>query len=95
MFSSIVSAQAILDYIRRSDLEIVVLVEGTESVTSNKLQARYSYAADDIVTNCAFSPCVVEGQDGSALVDFEKFQQLVPLDEHMAEQNCVFMQSIL
>ena len=73
----------------------MVLVEGTESVTSNKLQARYSYAADDIVTNCAFSPCVVEGPDGSALVDFEKFQQLVPLVENTANEECVFMQSIL
>lgn len=32
----IVTAQMILDHIRRNDLEIVVLVEGTESVTSNK-----------------------------------------------------------
>lgn len=95
IYNTLVSAQAILNFIQRSDFEIVVLIEGTESVTSNKLQARFSYAASDILTNFAFAPCVVEGEDGCALVDFEKFHQLVPLDEHTVEQDSLFMQSIL
>ena len=45
------TAQAIMEHIRVNDLEIVVLVEGIESVTSNKMQARFSYAAEDIVPN--------------------------------------------
>ena len=31
------TAQAIMEHIRVNDLEIVVLVEGIESVTSNKM----------------------------------------------------------
>ena len=91
----IVTAQMILDHIRRNDLEIVVLVEGTESVTSNKLQARFSYAADDIIANFAFSPCVQDDGNGGALIDFEKFQQVVPLNEQSSGRESLFLQSVL
>ena len=91
----VITAQMILDHIRRNDLEIVVLVEGTESVTSNKLQARFSYAADDIIANFAFSPCVRDDGNGGALIDFEKFQQVVPLDERSSGQESIFLQSVL
>ena len=91
----IVTAQMILDHIRRNDLEIVVVVEGTESVTSNKLQARFSYAADDIIANFAFSPCVQDDGNGGALIDFEKFQQVVPLNEQSSGRESLFLQSVL
>ena len=86
------TAQAIMEHIRVNDLEIVVLVEGIESVTSNKMQARFSYAAEDIVPNATFMPCVRD-EDSNAEIDFEKFQQVVPLDEKSSES--LFLQSVL
>lgn len=91
----IITAQMIMNHIRCNDLEIVVLVEGTESVTSNKLQARFSYAVDDIMANYAFSPCVQDDGNGGALIDFEKFQQVVPLNEQNSRRESLFLQSVL
>lgn len=84
-----------MDNIRKKDLEIVVLVEGIESVTSNKLQARYSYAADDILVNRTFKPCVSIGEDGEAVIDFSKFHETVPIDPNNNSQDSLFMQSII
>lgn len=87
--------QLILDTIRKKDFEIVVLVEGIESVTSSKLQARYSYAASDIIANRAFMPCVSIGKDGEAVIDFCKFHETVPIESTNSEQDILFMQSII
>lgn len=91
----VVPYQLILDTIRKKDFEIIVLVEGIESVTSSKLQARYSYAADDIIANCTFKPCVSIGADGEAVIDFCKFHETVPIDPTKSNQDILFMQSIL
>lgn len=69
-------------------------MEGIESVTSCKLQARYSYAANDILTNRTFSPCVSIGKDGEAVIDFCKFHETVPIDLTKPRQDSLFMQSI-
>ena len=92
---NLVTSQVILDTIRRKDLEIIVLIEGTESVTSCKLQARYSYAADDIVINRMFCPCVTVGEQGNAVVDFVKFHQTVPVDPGDTAKDDLFIQSVL
>ncbi|CBK24042.2 uncharacterized protein [Blastocystis hominis] len=88
------TGQLILDTIRRRDLEIVVLVEGTESVTSSTLQARFSYAAEDIVVNRMFS-CVTVAENGEAVIDFEKFHQTMPIDPDDESKEDLFIQSVL
>lgn len=87
--------QLIMDHIRKNDLEVIVLIEGTESVTSSKLQARFSYAADDIVVNQTFGPCVTIGENGEAVIDFEKFHKTVPIDPNNIAQENMFLQSVL
>ena len=87
--------QLIMDHIRKNDLEVIVLIEGTESVTSSKLQARFSYAVTDIEVNRTFGPCVTAGKDGEAVIDFEKFHKTVPLDPNNAAQESLFLQSVL
>ncbi|OAO15878.1 Inward rectifier potassium channel irk-1 [Blastocystis sp. ATCC 50177/Nand II] len=87
--------QLIMDHIRKNDLEVIVLIEGTESVTSSKLQARFSYAVTDIEVNRTFGPCVTAGKDGEAVIDFEKFHKTVPIDPNNAAQESLFLQSVL
>lgn len=91
----LVTYQLILDNIKNKDFEIVVLVEGIEPVTSSKLQARYSYAAEDIIANRAFKPCVSIGKEGEAVIDFCKFHETVPIDPSKSGQDILFMQSII
>ena len=84
-----------MENIRKKDFEIVVLVEGIESITSSKLQARYSYAASDIVTNRMFKPCVSIGKEGEAVIDFSKFHETVPIETSNTDQDILFVQSII
>lgn len=51
-------------------LEIVVLIEGADALTSSSVQARYSYTHRDIVWDHTFASCVSVTDDGCALVNF-------------------------
>lgn len=57
------------------DIEVVVLVEGTDEVTGSALQARHSYRPEDIVWDHTFAPCVVPCQPGDEEHDDEWFQE--------------------
>ena len=81
-------------HIAANKIEIIVSIEGTESVTSNTLQARYSYTGNDIVYNMAFAPCVHIGEDGQAVIDFNHFHDLVALDENHNYHDDIFIQTI-
>lgn len=83
------------NHIEVNDLEIVVLIEGTESVTSNSLQARYSYTASDIEYNMTFAPCVYISDKKQAVIDFNRFQDLIPLDPSSNYHDDLFIQSII
>eukprot|EP00392_Amoebophrya_sp_AT5.2_P004015 g4020.t1 len=62
--------------------EVLVLVEGIEPFTSTTVQARHSYAfGQDIVVNGDFMPCTFLKQDGTAMVDFGKFHQVVKCED--------------
>jgi len=50
-------------YLAETNVEIVVLLEGIDALTSATLQARYSYKLSDCVWDHAFSPCVFESSE--------------------------------
>ncbi len=85
----------IRNHIEVNDLEVVVLIEGTESITGNSLQARYSYAASDIEYNMTFAPCVYISDKKQAVIDFNRFQDLIPLDPTSNYHDDLFIQSII
>mmetsp|Transcript_19972 Transcript_19972/g.32928 ORF Transcript_19972/g.32928 Transcript_19972/m.32928 type:complete len:472 (+) Transcript_19972:263-1678(+) len=59
-------------------VEIMVVVEGIDAVTSDTIQVRYSYCFDDILWHHDFVPCTQEGPDGVAEIDFSKFHKVFP-----------------
>ncbi|RLN72153.1 hypothetical protein BBJ28_00014010 [Nothophytophthora sp. Chile5] len=62
-------------------LEVVVLVEGIDAVTSSTIQVRHSYKAEDIVFNHRHVNCVdVDPETGGAVVDFRRFHETQPVD---------------
>lgn len=71
------------------------MIEGTESVTSNSLQARYSYAACDIEYNMTFAPCVYISDKNQAVIDFNSFQELISLDPSKKYNTDLYIQSII
>eukprot|EP00747_Dinoflagellata_sp_TGD_P103728 gnl/TRDRNA2_/TRDRNA2_169058_c0_seq1.p1 gnl/TRDRNA2_/TRDRNA2_169058_c0~~gnl/TRDRNA2_/TRDRNA2_169058_c0_seq1.p1 ORF type:complete len:447 (-),score=62.34 gnl/TRDRNA2_/TRDRNA2_169058_c0_seq1:145-1485(-) len=67
-------------HIARSEFEVISLVEGIDPGSSNSLQARHSYACEDIVFNATFVRCVSRAVDGACEIHFEDFHKLVELD---------------
>lgn len=88
------TASMISNHIAGNDIEVVVMIEGTESVTSNSLQARYSYASCDIEYNMTFAPCVCISDKHQAVINFNRFQELVSLDPNQQYHNDLFIQTI-
>ena len=71
------SRGAIEAFMRSSQLEVVVLVEGIEPATSDTIQARHSYTVDEIVWDHTFLPCLTRTSSGCT-VDYSRFHKLVP-----------------
>jgi hypothetical protein len=64
------------------DLEIVVLVQGVEPLTSHNTQARYSYKVQDLVWQHQFVPIVEPIRNHryfNCRIDFDKFDEMVEL----------------
>ena len=56
--------------------QVVVLVEGIDSVSSKTVQCRHSYTAADIVADHQFAPCTGLSADGTCSIDFGQFHQV-------------------
>ncbi|KAH9186575.1 hypothetical protein AeNC1_011451 [Aphanomyces euteiches] len=66
-------------HLAQSELEVVVILEGTDSTTGNTMQARFSYTSHDIKWHHTFARCVSRHPTtNGALVDFDKFHDLSP-----------------
>lgn len=67
----------IMNHLRKSGLEVLVLLEGIDSSTSNTMQARNSYTDEDIAWDATFERCVVKTSKGLC-IDFDRFHLLKP-----------------
>ncbi|KUF89445.1 hypothetical protein AM588_10008332 [Phytophthora nicotianae] len=67
----------IMNHIRKSGLEVVVILEGIDSSTSNTMQARNSYTDEDIAWDATFERCVIKTSRGLC-IDFDRFHLLKP-----------------
>lgn len=52
------SNDEMMEYLSDRDMEIIVIVEGTDELTGQALQARHSYRWNDLAWDYTFSPCV-------------------------------------
>jgi hypothetical protein len=64
-------------YMRDTRMEIVVILEGVDPLTSHTVQAFHSYKLEDIEWDHFFAPCTFLDHDGWTLVDFTKFHNLI------------------
>lgn len=64
-------------YIRERQIEVIAIVEGSDSATGGNVQARHSYVTSEIAWNKAFKYCLfADPEDGVVTVDFDRFHQL-------------------
>lgn len=82
----------IANHLRRSELEVIVVLEGIDGSTSNTMQARHSYTDDDMAWDATFVNCVCRNpEDGAVIIDFDKFHLLQPVPEDVATCSSVFV----
>ena len=63
-------------------VEILAIVEGVDAASGGVVQARHSFTCDEIIWDKAYKPCVFEdSEDGSAIIDFSLFHELIDVPE--------------
>ena len=69
-------------------MEIMAIVEGIDATTGGVVQARHSFVCSEIEWDKSFAPCVFEDKgDGSAVIDFSVFHNLVDVSEDAAHSG--------
>lgn len=76
------SPNALMEYLRETEAEVVVVVEGIEPLTSCTVQARCSYTVDEIRWGHEFLNCVGRNEDGTCDVYLDRF-----LETRVAESD--------
>jgi inward rectifier potassium channel len=72
---------AALDKLRADRAEIYVSVSGLDETIAQIIHARYRYGIDDIVTNARFVDVLRVKDDGTRILDFDKFHDIQILEE--------------
>ncbi|KAF1788790.1 Potassium channel, inwardly rectifying, Kir [Phytophthora cactorum] len=77
----------IMSHLRKSGLEVIVILEGIDSSTSNTMQARNSYTDEDIAWDATFERCVIKTSRGLC-IDFDRFHLLKPAHWMQSVVSC-------
>lgn len=70
-----------LDRLRAMRAEIFVTLYGLDETLMQTIVARFRYQLDDIVPNARFADVLTTREDGTRLIDYDKFHEVVPLDQ--------------
>lgn len=76
---------AIAKRFKQRNIEIVCLVEGTDTMTANSFQARHSYCYQDIEYDSQHSSCLGVGKDGGVEVNLSDFHKTWKGDSNFEE----------
>lgn len=79
--AQLTTLEEIAIHLKRQQLEVMCLLEGIDPSTSMTLQARHSYAWDDLVFNATFQRCISRASDGACEIDLNAFHEIIGLQE--------------
>ncbi len=79
--SPLYGGEATMQKLRDMKAEIFLSVTGFDETLAQTIHSRYRYQLDDIVHNARFADIVSLEPDGTRIIDFDKFHDLVPIDE--------------
>lgn len=65
----------IIQFMQETRLEVVVLIEGVDPLTSHTVQAFHSYKAEDIEWDHFFLPCTLLDKDGKLFIYIRLYDQ--------------------
>mmetsp|Transcript_82687 Transcript_82687/g.267705 ORF Transcript_82687/g.267705 Transcript_82687/m.267705 type:complete len:561 (+) Transcript_82687:201-1883(+) len=70
--------KSVAGFLERDWFEILIILEGVDTMTASTVQARHSYIREDIVWDHTFAPMFSVDPYGGAVIDFTKVDDIVP-----------------
>jgi inward rectifier potassium channel len=65
--------------LRAQGAELFVALTGLDETIGQTIHARYNYKLDDLVMNARFADVMSDDPDGTRVIDFSRFHDVVPL----------------
>jgi inward rectifier potassium channel len=65
--------------LRAQQAELFVALTGLDETIGQTIHARWQYRLEDIVPNARFADVLSNGPDGSRIIDFRRFHDVVPI----------------
>src|SRR6185312_11492889 len=69
-----------LDRLRAQQAEVYLGLTGLDETIGQVIHVRKQYALDDIVSGARFADVLSTGEDGTRVIDYRKFHDVVPID---------------
>lgn len=69
-----------IDRLRTQRAELFLSVSGLDETIMQPISARYRYALDDIVQNARFADVLHTRDDGTRVIDYDRFHEVIPLE---------------
>jgi len=66
--------------LQRQSADLAVTISGIDQVFAQKIYARHTYAAQDILWDYQFADILMMQPDGTRIVDYERFHDVVPAE---------------
>jgi inward rectifier potassium channel len=73
--------------LRAANAQIFLSLSGLDETMGQTIHARYSYALDDCIVNARFADVVTPSHDGSRIVDYSAFHDVIPLAPDEGERE--------
>ena len=71
----------VIEKLRATNAEVFVSLTGLDETLAQTIHTRFRYQLDDIVHNARFADILTMGDDGTRIIDFDKFHDIVRLEE--------------
>jgi inward rectifier potassium channel len=69
-----------MDRLRKLNGEMFLSLTGFDETIMQSIHARYAYSLDDIVPNARFADILTVRPDGTRVLDYTRFHEVVPID---------------
>lgn len=70
-----------MENLRKMNAEIFLTLTGLDETLAQTIHTRYRYRLDDIQPNARFADVLSMREDGVRVIDFDKFHDIVPIEE--------------
>lgn len=69
-----------MEQLRKKQAEVFLSVTGYDETIMQSIHTRFAYALDDIVQNARFADILTVLPDGTRVIDYQRFHDVVPTD---------------